>query len=53
MGGVYVRFFMKDPKAPLRRPKVFLEGLLEQFVGELGKHGEHQSSCKVIEINSM
>lgn len=36
MGGVYVRFFMKDPKTPLRRPKNFLEGLLELYVEELG-----------------
>ncbi|GMH45130.1 hypothetical protein BSKO_13087 [Bryopsis sp. KO-2023] len=37
VGGVYVRFFMKDPKTPLRRPKRFLEGLLENYVAELDK----------------
>jgi len=29
---VYVRLFLKDPKFPLRNPKRFLEGLLDQYV---------------------
>ena len=32
VGGVYVRLFLKDPKFPLRNPKRFLEGLLDQYV---------------------
>eukprot|EP00252_Welwitschia_mirabilis_P025345 TRINITY_DN7877_c0_g2_i1.p1 TRINITY_DN7877_c0_g2~~TRINITY_DN7877_c0_g2_i1.p1 ORF type:complete len:848 (+),score=223.63 TRINITY_DN7877_c0_g2_i1:330-2546(+) len=32
VGGVYVRLFLKDPKFPLRNPKKFLEGLLDQYV---------------------
>ncbi|CAD7701733.1 unnamed protein product, partial [Ostreobium quekettii] len=36
IGGVYIRLYMKDPKAPLRRPKEFLEGLLERYVQEIG-----------------
>ncbi|KAJ4958164.1 hypothetical protein NE237_025275 [Protea cynaroides] len=32
VGGIYVRLFLKDPKFPLRNPKRFLEGLLDQFV---------------------
>lgn len=38
IGGVYVRLFMKNPKAALRRPKEFLEGLLERYVKEIGEH---------------
>ena len=29
---MYVRLFLKDPKFPLRNPKRFLEGLLDQYV---------------------
>eukprot|EP00850_Spirogloea_muscicola_P013506 SM000092S24474 [mRNA] locus=s92:75259:82133:- [translate_table: standard] len=32
VGGVYVRLFLKDPKYPLRNPKRFLEGLLDQYI---------------------
>ncbi|KAH7286770.1 hypothetical protein KP509_32G022100 [Ceratopteris richardii] len=32
VGGVYVRLFLKDPKFPLRNPRRFLEGLLDQYV---------------------
>ncbi|CAI5970939.1 unnamed protein product [Closterium sp. NIES-65] len=32
VGGVYIRLFLKDPKYPLRNPKRFLEGLLDQYV---------------------
>eukprot|EP00850_Spirogloea_muscicola_P020512 SM000218S06608 [mRNA] locus=s218:193476:202559:- [translate_table: standard] len=32
VGGVYVRLFLKDPKHPLRNPKRFLEGLLDQYI---------------------
>lgn len=32
VGGIYVRLFLKDPKFPLRNPKRFLEGLLDQYV---------------------
>lgn len=32
MGGIYVRLFLKDPKFPLRNPKRFLEGLLDQYL---------------------
>ncbi|KAL2237293.1 UNVERIFIED_CONTAM: DnaJ subfamily C GRV2, partial [Sesamum indicum] len=32
VGGIYVRLFLKDPKFPLRNPKRFLEGLLDQYL---------------------
>ncbi|CAA6666689.1 unnamed protein product [Spirodela intermedia] len=32
VAGIYVRLFLKDPKFPLRNPKRFLEGLLDQYV---------------------
>ncbi|XP_074269468.1 dnaJ homolog subfamily C GRV2 [Silene latifolia] len=35
VGGIYVRLFLKDPKFPLRNPKRFLEGLLDQYVSSV------------------
>jgi len=35
VGGIYVRLFLKDPKFPLRNPKRFLEGLLDQYVSSI------------------
>ncbi|CAM8880026.1 unnamed protein product [Rhodiola kirilowii] len=35
VGGIYVRLFLKDPKFPLRNPKRFLEGLLEQYLSSI------------------
>ncbi|KAF6175251.1 hypothetical protein GIB67_030469 [Kingdonia uniflora] len=35
VGGIYVRLFLKDPKFPLRNPKRFLEGLLDQYVSAI------------------
>lgn len=35
MGGIYVRLFLKDPKFPLRNPKRFLEGLLDQYLSSI------------------
>ncbi|KAL5729405.1 DnaJ subfamily C grv2 [Ranunculus cassubicifolius] len=35
VGGIYVRLFLKDPKFPLRNPKKFLEGLLDQYVSSI------------------
>ncbi|CAK9172281.1 unnamed protein product [Ilex paraguariensis] len=35
VGGIYVRLFLKDPKFPLRNPKKFLEGLLEQYLSSI------------------
>ncbi|KAK1282702.1 hypothetical protein QJS10_CPB22g00984 [Acorus calamus] len=32
VGGIYIRLFLKDPKFPLRNPRRFLEGLLDQYV---------------------
>lgn len=41
VGGVYVRLFLKDPKFPLRNPKRFLEGLLDQYVSAVAAtHGK-------------
>eukprot|EP00210_Caulerpa_lentillifera_P007523 g7188.t1 len=37
IGGVYIRFFMKDPKTQLRKPKQFLEGILEEYTKALSK----------------
>ncbi|KAK1368674.1 hypothetical protein POM88_034766 [Heracleum sosnowskyi] len=33
--GMYVRLFLKDPKFPLRNPKRFLEGLLDQYLSSI------------------
>ncbi|KAL1208879.1 DnaJ -like protein subfamily C GRV2 [Cardamine amara subsp. amara] len=35
VGGIYVRLFLKDPKFPLRNPKRFLEGLLDQYLSAM------------------
>ncbi|XP_022893353.1 dnaJ homolog subfamily C GRV2 isoform X1 [Olea europaea var. sylvestris] len=35
VGGIYVRLFLKDPKFPLRNPKKFLEGLLDQYLSSI------------------
>ncbi|KAF8389019.1 hypothetical protein HHK36_025704 [Tetracentron sinense] len=35
VAGIYVRLFLKDPKFPLRNPKRFLEGLLDQYVSSI------------------
>uniref|UniRef100_A0A7N0V2R9 J domain-containing protein n=2 Tax=Kalanchoe fedtschenkoi TaxID=63787 RepID=A0A7N0V2R9_KALFE len=44
VGGIYVRLFLKDPKFPLRNPKRFLEGLLEQYLSAIAAtHYESQS----------
>lgn len=32
VGGVYVGLFLKDPQYPLRNPKGFLEGLLDEYI---------------------
>lgn len=37
IGGVYIRFFMKDPKTQLRKPKQFLEGVMEEYINALSK----------------
>ncbi|KAK9149024.1 hypothetical protein Scep_007781 [Stephania cephalantha] len=43
VGGIYVRLFLKDPKFPLRNPKRFLEGLLDQYVSSIAAtHYESQ-----------
>ncbi|KAK6273382.1 hypothetical protein POUND7_010465 [Theobroma cacao] len=44
VGGIYVRLFLKDPKFPLRNPKRFLEGLLDQYLSCIAAtHYESQS----------
>ncbi|KAH1067703.1 hypothetical protein J1N35_032690 [Gossypium stocksii] len=44
VGGIYVRLFLKDPKFPLRNPKRFLEGLLDQYLSSIAAtHYEPQS----------
>ncbi|XP_022729829.1 dnaJ homolog subfamily C GRV2-like isoform X2 [Durio zibethinus] len=44
VGGIYVRLFLKDPKFPLRNPKRFLEGLLDQYLSSIAAtHYESQS----------
>lgn len=44
VGGIYVRLFLKDPKFPLRNPKRFLEGLLDQYVSSIAAtHYEAQN----------
>ncbi|KAJ8765401.1 hypothetical protein K2173_012098 [Erythroxylum novogranatense] len=35
VGGIYVRLFLKDPKFPLRNPRKFLEGLLDQYLSSI------------------
>ncbi|XP_047327066.1 dnaJ homolog subfamily C GRV2-like isoform X2 [Impatiens glandulifera] len=35
VGGIYVRLFLKDPQFPLRNPKKFLEGLLDQYLSSI------------------
>lgn len=35
VGGIYVKLFLKDPKFPLRNPKRFLEGLLDQYLSSI------------------
>lgn len=43
VGGIYVRLFLKDPKFPLRNPKRFLEGLLDQYLSSIAAtHYENQ-----------
>jgi len=32
VGGVYVRFFLKNPRYPVRDPKAFCEGLMEAYL---------------------
>lgn len=45
VGGIYVRLFLKDPKFPLRNPKRFLEGLLDQYVSSVAAtHYDTQAS---------
>ncbi|XP_057415309.1 dnaJ homolog subfamily C GRV2 isoform X2 [Lotus japonicus] len=44
VGGIYVRLFLKDPKFPLRNPKRFLEGLLDQYLSSIAaSHYEAQA----------
>lgn len=44
VGGIYVRLFLKDPKFPLRNPKRFLEGLLDQYLNAIAStHYESQA----------
>lgn len=44
VGGIYVRLFLKDPKFPLRNPKRFLEGLLDQYLSSIAAtHYEEQT----------
>ncbi|KAK6156515.1 hypothetical protein DH2020_010763 [Rehmannia glutinosa] len=44
VGGIYVRLFLKDPKFPLRNPKRFLEGLLDQYLTSIAAtHYESQA----------
>ncbi|KAJ1392349.1 hypothetical protein SESBI_35894 [Sesbania bispinosa] len=44
VGGIYVRLFLKDPKFPLRNPKRFLEGLLDQYLTSIAAtHYEAQT----------
>ncbi|XP_051150143.1 dnaJ homolog subfamily C GRV2 isoform X2 [Andrographis paniculata] len=44
VGGIYVRLFLKDPKFPLRNPKRFLEGLLDQYLTSISaSHYEGQA----------
>lgn len=44
VGGIYVRLFLKDPKFPLRNPKRFLEGLLDQYLSSIAaSHYETQA----------
>ncbi|KAL9993140.1 putative DnaJ domain, armadillo-like helical, GYF domain 2, Chaperone J-domain superfamily [Helianthus debilis subsp. tardiflorus] len=45
VGGIYVRLFLKDPKFPLRNPKRFLEGLLDQYLSSIAAtHHDNQGS---------
>ncbi|XP_021751331.1 dnaJ homolog subfamily C GRV2-like isoform X1 [Chenopodium quinoa] len=45
VAGIYVRLFLKDPKFPLRNPKRFLEGLLDQYVSSVAAtHYDTQAS---------
>ncbi|XP_076911276.1 dnaJ homolog subfamily C GRV2-like [Bidens hawaiensis] len=45
VGGIYVRLFLKDPKFPLRNPKRFLEGLLDQYLSSIAAaHHDPQGS---------
>ncbi|XP_071716803.1 dnaJ homolog subfamily C GRV2 isoform X2 [Rutidosis leptorrhynchoides] len=45
VGGIYVRLFLKDPKFPLRNPKRFLEGLLDQYLSSIAAtHHDTQGS---------
>jgi DnaJ homolog subfamily C member 13 len=46
VGGIYVRLFLKDPKFPLRNPKRFLEGLLDQYLSSIAAT-HHESSQAV------
>ncbi|KAM5547788.1 dnaJ [Rosa sericea] len=44
VGGIYIRLFLKDPKFPLRNPKRFLEGLLDQYLTSIAAtHYETQA----------
>ncbi|CAH8327373.1 unnamed protein product [Eruca vesicaria subsp. sativa] len=44
VSGIYVRLFLKDPKFPLRNPKGFLEGLLEQYLSAMAATHYEQHS---------
>ncbi|XAR66965.1 hypothetical protein NMG60_11013364, partial [Bertholletia excelsa] len=35
VGGIYVRLFLRDPQFPLRNPKRFLDGLLDQYLSSI------------------
>ncbi|KAJ4802760.1 DnaJ subfamily C GRV2 [Rhynchospora pubera] len=47
VGGIYVRLFLKDPKFPLRNPKRFLEGLLDQYLSSIA--ATHYESSQAID----
>ena len=44
VGGVFVRMFLRDPKFPLRHPKKFLEGLLDQYTAATSALASTQSA---------
>ena len=44
VGGVFVRMFLRDPKFPLRHPKKFLEGLLDQYTAATSALATAQSA---------
>lgn len=47
VGGIYVRLFLKDPKFPLRNPKRFLEGLLDQYLSSIA--ATHYESSQAVD----